>query len=349
LFAFARLYTFNQLDAKLTAALILLSFGLAFLSFKLVETPFRSKDRIGRSGIFLMSILGALFFIALGSAGHIKDGFPGANGSFNDAINDRNYLARISKTNIEGYHKLDADKPTDVLFFGDSHAAQFAPLFSNVENLRSNLGILTSSGCPPIPNLFNDSRPHCADFFNKLNQVLSVEAGISKVLVAACFNCYFTEQSRDDYYYLSGGKKTPLSSEEGRAEALLSMGNFIKALSLKHEVIIIGDNPLSDSFNPAVMLSHKLRGDSAFFKSRFPEFSLQEFEVSPEQVALNDKLRAAAPSMSARYISLADIVCPGGVCKSTDHKGLPVYRDANHMRPAFIREAVWPHLMKHLE
>lgn len=77
IFAFARTYTFGQLSMEITSSLIFFSFFLAFLSFRYVETPFRSKGKVGRHSVFLLSTLGAVFFISVGAIGSIKNGFPG--------------------------------------------------------------------------------------------------------------------------------------------------------------------------------------------------------------------------------------------------------------------------------
>jgi peptidoglycan/LPS O-acetylase OafA/YrhL len=100
LFAFARAYTFGQLSIEVTTTLIFLNFILAYLSFKYVETLFRSKTKISLKNIFLMSILGALFFILVGVIGHINNGFPGNQASINEAIGDWQHPGKLSKTSI---------------------------------------------------------------------------------------------------------------------------------------------------------------------------------------------------------------------------------------------------------
>ena len=75
LFAFARhrsLYEPSYLDFLLLSIFILL---LAFLSWKYVEAPFRSKKLYKRSLIFSLAALISLFFISLGYLGHKNNGF----------------------------------------------------------------------------------------------------------------------------------------------------------------------------------------------------------------------------------------------------------------------------------
>lgn len=353
IFAFARTYTFGQLSIEITASLIFFSFFLALLSFRYVETPFRSKGKVGRHSVFLLSILGAVFFISVGAIGSVKNGFPGNKALVNEAIGDWSHPGKLSKTNIDGYYKLHASKPIDILFFGDSHAEQFAPLSSEMEALGFNVGFLSGGGCPPVPNLLDDLHPHCFNLFDRLNKVLSIEANLNKVVVGGCFNCYFIEQSRSipnpgdsyNYYYLSGGEKLFFRKGKGQAESFVSLNIFLKGLSDRYKLIFIGDNPSSENFSPTVILSYIKRGESDYFKARYPSFTNGEFNVTKEELRLDDKLREATPS-NATYVSMVDVVCPSGSCKALDNNGSPLYKDGNHMRPGYVKDVVGSHLMK---
>lgn len=355
LFAFARTYTFGQLSVGIVASLIILSFVLALLSFRLVETPCKSKDKVRLHSIFLISILGAVFFISVGAIGNVKNGFPGNQESIYEAIGDWSHPGKLNKTNIDGYYKTHASKPIDVLFFGDSHAEQLAPLSFQMDALGLNVGFLSGGGCPPIPKLLDDLHPHCFSLFDRLSKVLSIEANLSKVMVAGCFNCYFIDQSSSkpnpgdnhNYYYLSGEEKLFFRKGQGQVEAIVSLNIFLKSLSERYKLIFIGDNPSSENFNPSVILSFIKRGESDYFKTRYPYFTYGEFQVSNEELRLENRLREATPS-NATYLSIVDVVCPGGSCKALDNNGSPMYKDGNHMRPYYVKYVVGPQLMKYL-
>lgn len=356
LFAFARSYTFNLLSIQLTTTLIFLSFILAVMSFKYVETPFRVKSKISQIRFFPLSLIGMMFFIFVGAVGHLKDGFPGPHTSINQAIDDWQHPGTLIKTNIVGFYKLKYDKPVEVLFFGDSLAEQFAPLASEVEKLGVNIGFLTEGGCPPIPNLLDDLHPRCFSLFDNLYEVLSREKKIKKIVVSGCLNCYFIDQSRqvrapgDDYnyYYLDGNERLFFREGKGQAKSLISLNKFLESLSLKYQVVFIGFNPSSDNFDPVVLMSNKIRGDSIFFRHRYPSFTEAEFQVSNEEISLDNQLREATPSI-AKYISLIDIVCPNKTCRATNSYGAPIYKDKNHMRPTFVKEVIGPQLTEHLK
>lgn len=353
LFALPKIYTFNQLNSTITAALIFLSFLLAYLSYRYIETPFRAKQKISRRGIFTFSAAGLLFFFSIGLAGNISNGFPGKLSHVNEAIGDWQHPGILKKTSIDGYYKSDNSKPIDILVFGDSHAEQLAPLSQNIVAAGKNVGFLSGGGCPPIPNLLEDLHPHCFDLFNKLSKVLSAETHTVQVIIAGCFNCYFIGQSQAkpdpgdhyNYYYLHEGKKLFFRSGLGQSESIGSFKLFLEGLSSRYKLVVIGDNPMSDNFNPAVILSHVLRGESIHFKTRYPNFTKNEFQVSNQEIEVERQLRLATPP-DVKYISLIDIICPKSICATTDGSGQPLYKDANHIRPAFAQTLIGPYLME---
>jgi len=358
IFAFARNYTFNILSFKIIICLIVLSIFLSFISYKYIEKPFRKKNKISQFNIFLIFILGTFFFIIVGVLGHFKDRFSGTHTQFIKAIDDWEYPSELNKTSISGYYKFNSNKSLDVLFFGDSHAQQLQPLTKKISSLGLNSGFLSGGGCPPIPNVLEDLHPNCRDLFKNFYKVLESEKNITKIVIAGCFNCYFINQSRlvpnqedkYNYYYLSGEEKFFFrnSNGQGQQKALISLTNFVKDLSTKYKVILIGDNPSSINFDPKVMMAHKIRGESIFFKKRYPQFVNSEFKIPKKQLILDEQLKINIPDI-ANYISLRNIVCPDEVCNAVDKKNRPIYKDGDHIRPFFVREVIGPYLMKYLK
>jgi len=355
LFAFVKIFTFNQMHFLLSLFLIALTFFLSALSLRYVETPFRKANVVSRRSVFIFSVLGTIFFIIVGTIGNLKDGFPGQFSVVSNAIDDWNHPGSLKKTNLAGYYKFNANKPIDILFFGDSHAEQLAPLAKNISSSGLNAAFLSGGGCPPIPNVMSDTHRHCEDIFDRLNQILNVEKDIKKVIVAGCFNCYFLNSKplvnnpdENGFYYLSDGKKLYFNKGEGKSDALQSFKFFIQHLSKKAKTIVIGDNPNNISFDPNIILAYLLRGNSNFFKSAFPNFRSKEFEISNNQLMLDQSLKSFIEPDSS-FLSLIDIVCPDLKCNALDANGNPLYKDGNHMRPGFVEKTIGPHILKALE
>lgn len=75
LFAFARHRSLHEPDAKMYLALSAVSVGLAWLSWRWVERPFRDKTILGRRQIFAFAATGTLALVLFGVAGHASRGY----------------------------------------------------------------------------------------------------------------------------------------------------------------------------------------------------------------------------------------------------------------------------------
>ncbi len=76
LLAFAHYRNVEPLGVGFALALCVASVGLAYISWRFVEAPFRSRAATSRRTIFLVSGVGTAAFMAVGLAGHFANGFP---------------------------------------------------------------------------------------------------------------------------------------------------------------------------------------------------------------------------------------------------------------------------------
>ena len=65
LFAFARIRFLNEPSNFTKIIIIIFSLILAFLSWKLIERPFRSKEKISKKNILLLTIFPLIFLLYL--------------------------------------------------------------------------------------------------------------------------------------------------------------------------------------------------------------------------------------------------------------------------------------------
>jgi peptidoglycan/LPS O-acetylase OafA/YrhL len=77
IFAFARIRSTQEATFEVMLSLSALAIVLAWITWRYVEQPFRSKKRISRSMVVRLSMLAIFFPMALGCAGHIKNGYIG--------------------------------------------------------------------------------------------------------------------------------------------------------------------------------------------------------------------------------------------------------------------------------
>ena len=75
LLVFARHLSLTEPSELTFAILALLSFPFAYLSWRYIEKPFRTKSIFSRKAIFTLSFIGSVLFITVGLAGHFSNGF----------------------------------------------------------------------------------------------------------------------------------------------------------------------------------------------------------------------------------------------------------------------------------
>lgn len=176
LLALARYAWGPALSASLTAALVATAFGLAWLSWRFVETPFRrpSWEHSPRRALAAAACMTAAF-AALGAFGVGEQGLPGR---LNDSA--RRYAALQDKTPYDRLYDrrhcfLDIDQPyadydskacatfddaraakTALLVVGDSFAAHLVPGLMALAPSRLEVRQATASSCAPL--LRDDAR-----------------------------------------------------------------------------------------------------------------------------------------------------------------------------------------------
>ncbi|GGP17725.1 acyltransferase [Silvimonas iriomotensis] len=166
LFAFTRIIFLDRPSTALMLILTLVSFMLAYLAWKFVETPFRNRQKFERKTIFINSAAFSLIVVVLGVSGITSNGFENRL-----PYNSRDLVVFGKTVKFAAIHSTDkscqnllglSEIPEEVcvtnsqhpkiLFAGDSHAMA---LYSSIYGKEFNLDSLLISGysCPLYPNL----------------------------------------------------------------------------------------------------------------------------------------------------------------------------------------------------
>ena len=146
IFAFLRLKTIGEPDQGLFLVAISLTFVCAYISYRYVETPFRSKARFNTRSIFQLSFAVLVLFMAVGLSGHVADGHKNR---FEDSqlLNTAQNSPKRSKCHTSGEDYLKPEDSCsyfgdniDWAVFGDSHLTE--PAFALSKMLEEK-----KSGC----------------------------------------------------------------------------------------------------------------------------------------------------------------------------------------------------------
>ncbi|KQP20041.1 acyltransferase family protein [Pseudorhodoferax sp. Leaf267] len=202
LLAFARHRMPGHPAPGVFVALIALTGVLAYLSWRFVEQPFRSRARFGRRQIFAFSAVGSVAMVAIGVAGVLGQGFPGR-------LNDSARM--IAQTSADASRiQSDAAQPPVVgdrtnvrgVLIGDSHAESLAAtLGESLARRGQGLRLLTKVGCPPATGLYRVDIASYADacdaHYRAAFDAILRDSTVKDVVVAARFTLYL-ESSRFD-------------------------------------------------------------------------------------------------------------------------------------------------------
>lgn len=193
LLAFARHRTLAEPSALTYAILAFLSLPLAYLSWRYVERPFRQKDTISGTKVFIFATVGSIFFIAIGIAGHKTDGFFEliVNKSQKAVFLTTSPSPKRTECHTDGTNYRKPDEACEYHFqgsswatFGDSHTVELA--YALAELLHdSNNGVrhFSFSGC--VPSYRQSSQePGCVSWTNEAINHISNDSTIKNVVVS---------------------------------------------------------------------------------------------------------------------------------------------------------------------
>lgn len=168
LFAFARNALGGELPFKVVVSLVCVTFGLAYLSWRWVESPFRNKSKVNTKWLFGSSVAALLCVLLLGGWIVVNDGFSSnlsprqqALLAFSGYDHSANYRTGecLLKTDQKEADFLEScvDKSSRTLIWGDSHAAA---LYAGATEIAP-LHFFARESCPPILGRAFASNRYC--------------------------------------------------------------------------------------------------------------------------------------------------------------------------------------------
>ncbi len=177
LFAFARLAHFDPPTPSVMVGLAVLTFALAWLTWRFVERPFRDIRRWSLPPLVLAAGCASVAVIAMGLSFHVSNGFSSARYSPEivaqfesaDPAQNRALCHAIPSPAARPETACvteDVGSPSWAVF-GDSHAVEFAQaLGAHLMPTGDGMIQFSASGCPPALK-FETDVPHCADWVRR--------------------------------------------------------------------------------------------------------------------------------------------------------------------------------------
>jgi len=346
----ARQVVQQPLAPWLTLALMLVALGLAILTWRFIEQPWReSRPRWSHLGL---AIAAAALLFAVGLAELLSNGFPGriSNGV---VLEETDINPMRASCLLWGPAPRALAPPPDciagtakgagtVLVWGDSHADAIAPgvlAWARAHGLQ--LRQATRAGCAPLLDTRvvtsgQGDDPACARFNTAVLRTIATEPNIRLVVLSARWPLYLNALPRMAYYDpamhiedASGprGRVYPLGA------ALDHTLDAIAASGSKARIVVVGAVPeLPFSVPACVAQAKRFRLDEKRCEQAPSTDTLARADLADRQIEAALAARSAVGS-----IFPARQLCTASAC-TTVMGGDMLYYDADHLSASGARK-----------
>jgi peptidoglycan/LPS O-acetylase OafA/YrhL len=327
LFAFVRHKSLMEPDHIIFSVLCILTFILAYLTWRYIETPFRVKKYLNRKQIFQYSLIGSVFFIGVGLIGYYTDGvFIKSTGRL-EALELDNRIAVNYGLNKEcdgDYTESDLCRTSDnpeVLVWGDSFSMH---LLDGLIASNPNIKVIqkTVSNCGPFLEIAPAGSGYaqswsekCISINDKVFNYLKNSPNIKYVVMGSPFGQYV---SKDAKILTRQG-----DIEDGEKNAFKAMQLTINRIrELKKTPVIFSPTPQNgENIGKCLVKATFLNIDNKFCDIKYSDSAAQQSEVF-------DFLKKVEKITTVVWLS--DFLCSSDICK-TSKNGVLFYRDEEHL------------------
>ncbi|WP_341960743.1 acyltransferase family protein [Pseudomonas sp. RC10] len=331
-FVYANAVSIDGMQALEASGWVVLTLVLAWLSWRLVELPFREKRVLAGRKSVLFSGLATLLIIGLaGQLIRTSDGVPqrisGQALQYAEARDwQRGQMDCLLQRDSPDMSKIcrfggDEQTPPVQLVWGDSHAAALLPAIeADAKRYGVPVWLASLSGCLPI--LGHETRPQCQDFNQATLQSIR-EHKIRDVVLAARWSLYlYGEEDGDMQHVLYPDDRRSVAEQEVGRD-LTAMVHTLREAGAR--VWIFKEVPLQRQGTVARLASLAMVGRSAERLGRpiAEHLARQQFLNT-----LFTHLSQQDPNV--RVLDPAPLMCPGGICRA-EFDGYSQYMDENHL------------------
>ena len=326
--------------AFLKLGVLVISVGLAWLTWRFWELPLRKSTRAARSGAVPALGFAMCLLTVIGAVSLTNIVTPRLNDSFVkgivQAVDDWDYPSTDNfMKSAFVLHEVRSQSRQETLFVGDSHMEQYWPRAKSAiqqNPLLSSAIFATSSGCPPFPDLNRAKTGFACPQFYRYWSAVANGGNIRTVVIGAAWEFYFLGE-------YPGGTVPPavltVDDKPASAEDLNRAWEGLETTvgKLVHSgkrVVILSSSPATYKFNPHFML-HRFGG-----LENSKVLSIDENQFSRYIAPIEDKLAQIAARTGAVVVRPTDYLCETGVCPATESDGSPIYRDDQHLRPVAV-------------
>ena len=342
LLAFANYLSIKGPGEVEIAILVLVSFGLAALSWKYIEQPVRRQrwQNLDRPKLFAAAAAAMCLFIAFGSSVEIREGLPSRLApdrleffAARDEFAGGREKCRIEPLELEICSLgSDAGDPRFILW-GDSHADALRPAIDEIAAAHGVQGVFAGrGGCAPLLGAEREDAGVCREINDRILDLVLSTPSIETVVLAARWALwaegtrYKREDRRPSFVRISASDGSFNASPNNQSPFQDGMERTLSALAAAGKrVWLVGPVPEVGYDVPRSLYLAKLGLDDADVRPTRGEFDeRQRFVMS--------SLRRLAHEHQVGIIWPHEALCTTRLCDVARH-GKPLYVDDNHLSP----------------
>lgn len=339
-------------DPSLTVrfACLVLSIGLAWLTYRLLEKPIRqNRHNVTKTTVLivLMLVIGYIGYNSFSRKGleFRLSRFQTVTQKVTNAQSNWDFPGRLVKVELNGATVLSqaSDLQDATLFVGDSNLEQYYPRIDELiktKPTKTNSALfLSEGGCLPMPDTTSKPSEFCKTMMAHALKLALENPNIKQVVIAAQWYGYLYVNVQGARFEKNGENLEIGLGSPGYDKAMNSLSEWIRTLvANKKEVTLVLNIPIGQQLDPAHIAKRDITKFPHVFEFRGSGIDLNAFEKQFEKIK-NDLIRVAVQN-KIRVIDPVQFLCKNGQCASAMEDGEPKFKDMGHLRAWYVRHHV---------
>jgi peptidoglycan/LPS O-acetylase OafA/YrhL len=336
---FAKYYIIRPMTGLELLLLLSAIFAISTLSWRFVETPFRSRQLFSTSRVFALGLGAMAVIVAAAGVVYYFDGFPAREGpmplvEFMDK-ETTNRFTRCANV-VDDFDKCvlaGKSHPASFMLWGDSHADSLREAVERSARRNGFSGLFTYKlSCPPLVGMTHDFRfvtASCIEYNKEVIQYLIVHPEISTIILAGRWS-YYIEGSeykpKESFGILAGFPGT--KPKEADSEQLVEFGleqTVQTLLEMNRKVVIVSQVPEIGYDVPSANFI-ALRSGRDINQIIAPSMD-EYFNRNQKTLAILGKLKE---KQGVQVVDPWTVLCIENKCRVTID-GRPLYKDDDHL------------------
>ncbi|MBX8575465.1 acyltransferase family protein [Pseudomonas cichorii] len=338
LLSFAHIISSGMPSEMMRWGIVAASFFLAWLTYLFIEKPIRTGLG-GRLKVFILIALSGV----LGFAGFYtwkQDGFPTRLEAFekvSKAAGEWAYPADLKAETFNGidFHFKKSGAESTTIYVGDSNIQQYYPRIGyliDTDPASTNSAIFkTGGGCFLVPGQkYYGVHAYCEEVMREAMELVKTYPHVDRVVIGAQWFGYL--------YSIYKNSPSIQQADTQYNEALDSLSDMIKLFKEQgKKVYLVTNIPIGNELDPKYVASRVVSDFPNIFQMRTGGVDRAYLESKYGKFR-KDLIRIGSVA-GAEVVDPFNYLCADR-CDSVDALGNPIYKDATHLRPTFVRESV---------